>query len=163
MYTVQLSKESFKFSAAHFTVFDQTRSERLHGHNYYVSVRASFKTLDAKTAMTVDFAELKKDIQTECDTLDEYVLLPSESVFLDIQQDGKSITAKLAEKTYVLPKSDVRLLPLSNITCEGLSQLLSERLKQLWAKMPSLQGIEVTIEETRGQSVSRFINVESSP
>ena len=37
--TLRIGKESHKFSAAHFTVFSASERERLHGHNYGVSIR----------------------------------------------------------------------------------------------------------------------------
>ena len=37
--TLHITKEVHKFSAAHYTIFTATERERLHGHNYFVSVR----------------------------------------------------------------------------------------------------------------------------
>ena len=37
--TLHIEKEAHKFSAAHYTIFSATERERLHGHNYFVSVR----------------------------------------------------------------------------------------------------------------------------
>ena len=37
--TLHIEKQAHKFSAAHFTIFSETKRERLHGHNYGVSAR----------------------------------------------------------------------------------------------------------------------------
>src|SRR5678809_1048521 len=37
-WSIELAKEYFKFSAAHFLIFPDGSSERLHGHNYRVRV-----------------------------------------------------------------------------------------------------------------------------
>ena len=36
--TIRLAKENMKFSAAHFTIFNASERERLHGHNFRVEV-----------------------------------------------------------------------------------------------------------------------------
>ena len=44
-FQVSLSKERFKFSSTHFTIFNDSEAECLHGHNYLVSVDLGFKSL----------------------------------------------------------------------------------------------------------------------
>ena len=124
VHTVHLSKESFKFSSAHFTVFNASQAERLHGHNYYVSVDLQFSDFDKSTDLTIDFHKLKKDIQKSCDYLDEYVLIPKNSSFLSYSKIEQHTQIQFSEKRYLFPDSDIRLLPLANITCEGLCKYL---------------------------------------
>ena len=62
--TLHLAKQNFKFSSAHFLIFDEKSAERLHGHNYQVKVHifASNQAQDEAKGYFVDFNVLKKII-----------------------------------------------------------------------------------------------------
>jgi hypothetical protein len=49
-WSIELEKESFKFSAAHFLIFPDGSAERLHGHNYrvFVEIDAALDALRAR-------------------------------------------------------------------------------------------------------------------
>lgn len=153
MFEIRLRKESFKFSSAHFTVFSARKAERLHGHNYYVTAVCRFDKLNEQ-AMACDFQPLKEAIQSECDRLDEFVLLPEKSPHVKISSRKKEIEALFASRRYVFPADDVRLLPLINVSCEALADHLCSRLAEKWKKLPRLREILVEVEETRGQSAA---------
>ena len=51
MFEVRLAKERFKFAASHFTIFSESRGERLHGHNYKLEVTARFQQLHPPTGL----------------------------------------------------------------------------------------------------------------
>jgi len=80
--TIEISKEYLHFAAAHFTLFSASHRENLHGHNFQV-------TLDANAAigedgLTFDYNILKKALKALCDDLDEQVLMPTKSPYLQI-------------------------------------------------------------------------------
>ena len=159
MFTIKLCKDNFKFSAAHFTIFDAQRGERLHGHNYYVAVTLTFSQLQPQSAMTADFHALKSVIAEECELLDEYVLVPKISPHLRVSEANTQVHITFHQKQYTFPGEDVRLLPLQNITSEALAKYLADRLQIRFAGTINLREMEVTIEETRGQSASTKVQL----
>ena len=59
--TVELQKESMKFSAGHTTIFSATEREPLHGHLYHVYL--GLTTWVLHNGMTFDYRYYKKKIQ----------------------------------------------------------------------------------------------------
>jgi len=152
-FTIELRKETFKFSCTHFTIFGANRAERLHGHNYQVYVQLIVDGLDPELGMAFDFNTIKPMIKEECDDLDEYVLLPIKSPYLKIADKGDGVEVKFEKKLYVFPRSDVKELPIVNITSEELARYFSDRILARLKGLP-LREVQVGIEETRGQSVN---------
>ncbi len=164
-YTVSVSKEYLKFSSAHFTVFDDSSLERLHGHNYYVSVDVD--CIDAPNGLALEFKQLKRAVKSLCDQLDEKVLLPTESPLVRVSkmEDRFEVTFQGAgfRKRYAFPCEDVELLPVANVTSETLAAFLCgelrKRLEQDWDRRErgaienTILGFRVGVEETRGQTV----------
>lgn len=158
-YSLFLKKENFKFSSAHFTIFDAKTSEALHGHNYRVGVLLQTKKNKLKNEMVCDFNQIKKLVKMACDTLDEKVLVPTKSPFLKVQKSEhfKNHTHVVYnKKNYIFPDSDVFMLSAENITSEALAyyiaQILHKDVKSLFEE------ITVSIEETRGQSAAFTIS-----
>ena len=152
-YSLDLDKEYFKFSSSHFTIFDKNQAEALHGHNYHLSISLEFETID-DSQMAMEFSQVKSVVKKECELLDEKVLVPIESPFLKISKsshyDGHTEVI-YNERHYVLPTNELSLLPLKNITSEGLAQYM---WAQLSPKFPKADSVIVSIVETDGQSVS---------
>src|SRR5688572_17666610 len=69
-WSIELEKESFKFSAAHFLIFPDGSAERLHGHNYrvYVEIDAAL----TRFGLVMDFKSVKPVVRELCDELDEH-------------------------------------------------------------------------------------------
>ncbi len=154
-YQVSLSKERFKFSSTHFTIFSDGEAECLHGHNYQVSVDLDFRSLAEDTGLTAEFTHLKKKIDELCEELDERVLLPADSPFLDIGETESNFEVNLDDKFYSFPKEDCLVLEIVNISSECLAKWIHHRLEAEF-KMIGLEGLSVTIEETSGQAVTYF-------
>ncbi len=154
MYTINLAKEPFKFSCSHFTILSPTKAERLHGHNYQVRVSIAVRDTDPELGLAFDFNTVKPLIRAFCDELDERILLPKNSPFLKIQKDGGQIDVRFGKKRYGFPEEDTLTLPLVNITTEELSRFACERLVKDMKALPHWTLIKVSVEETRGQSVS---------
>jgi 6-pyruvoyltetrahydropterin/6-carboxytetrahydropterin synthase len=158
LYSIRLEKEDFKFSCSHFTVWGPNSAERLHGHNYYASIRLDVDELDPQLGLAFDFNSVKSIMRELTSTLDEYVLLPKNSPFVKIEVLKEQIQASLGRKVYVFPAEDVLLLECSNVTSEELARFLAERVHQRLMAVPQVaartRSIEVGVEETRGQKVS---------
>lgn len=157
-YRIRLEKENFKFSCSHFTILGPDRAERLHGHNYYVSAELRVSSLDPTLGMAFDFNQIKPLLRRLTESFDEMVLLPENSPYLSIERTAnRRVRALFAGKVYDFPEEDVKCLPIVNVTSEELARQLAEGLLAEIKKAPSLHtriaGLEVGVEETRGQSV----------
>ncbi len=160
-YRIHLEKENFKFSVSHFTIFGSGAAERLHGHNYYVSVDLRLKEISPDLGMAFDFNLVKPCVREITDALDEFVLLPAKSPHLKVETSGNSVRALFSQKEYLFPSEDVRVLPVTNVTSEELARFiateLAERLKKN-STFATLEFLSVGVQETRGQGV--FFEVE---
>ena len=148
-FEIRLAKQDFKFSAAHFTLFPDGSAELLHGHDYRVRVALRGGGLDEHGLLT-DLAGVKEKIRTICGELDEHTLIPEKSPLLELRASDDQIEIYLGERNYRLPRSDVALLPLSNITIELLARLVWERLAAALDRS-AIEWLEVEVEETAGQ------------
>lgn len=164
-YRLEIAKESFKFSSGHFTIFNDTEVECLHGHNYRLSV--TIECRDVVHGFVIEFRVVKKIIHELCEMLDEKVLIPDQADFLSISKEDEAFRIRFHgagfSKEYLLPCEDVELLPLANITVECLAKYLCEafvkRLLQVYDDKnererfyQSMISVEIRIEETPGQS-----------
>lgn len=153
--TLHLHKQNFKFSSAHFLIFDKLTAERLHGHNYQVKVDVmvpSEREL-SKQGYFVDFNVFKKKIKAKLDDWDERVLLPANHEDMKFTENGPSLEVRFRDRFYVFPKNEVILLPVTNTSVEQLSQLLAMHLVAEFKPL-GVQKIQVYVEETRGQGAS---------
>jgi 6-pyruvoyltetrahydropterin/6-carboxytetrahydropterin synthase len=157
MYVIHLAKEPFKFSCSHFTILSADKAERLHGHNYQVRIDIGVREIDRDLGMAFDFNAVKPLIRELCDQLDERILLPLNSPFLEVKSQAGQVEARFGAKHYSFPAEDTVLLPLANISSEELARHISERLTERMQPLPQWTSLRVHIEETRGQSVSYSI------
>lgn len=124
--TIELYKEDMKFSAGHFVIFSSEHRENFHGHNYMVDV--SYTTIIGDEGMTFDYRFYKNKIRELCDSLNEKFLLPAHSKHLKIEDDGEYWHVYFNnEKIYFL-KRDAKILPVTNVTVEELSNYLLMQL-----------------------------------
>ncbi|MCM2282694.1 MAG: 6-carboxytetrahydropterin synthase [Bdellovibrionaceae bacterium] len=156
-YRIELEKENFKFSSSHFTIFGEGQAERLHGHNYYASCEIWIDSVDPKLGLAFDFNLVKPMIREITASLDEYVLIPSSSPYLQVESVGASVRVRFAAKEYVFPSEDTRLLPVVNITSEELARHITEELVARLKAMPGtahrIREVQVGVQESRGQTV----------
>lgn len=124
--SLEIHKEEFSFSAGHFTIFSATEREQMHGHNYYVSV--AFNIEIQHNGLSFDYRDYKKRIKALCDQLDRQFLLPQHSPYLRLEEDGDYWLGYFNQKKLVFLKSDVVILPLTNITIEELSHWFLQQL-----------------------------------
>ena len=150
-YRVEVSKESFVFSAAHFITFAGDICERLHGHNYGVRVTVE-GPLD-ENRYVVDFIALRDAVLRQTMALDHHVLLPEEHAEIKVTRDGDEITATFRDRRWVFPLEDCILLPVINTTAEEIARVIAERVREETFEEFSgkLSYIEVGVDENHGQ------------
>jgi 6-pyruvoyltetrahydropterin/6-carboxytetrahydropterin synthase len=151
-FQLRLAKEDFAFAAAHFTLFPDEAAERLHGHNYRVRALLSGSELDG-FGLLVPVAPVKARIREICAALDERVLIPEKSPLLVLRHEADAVHVALGPRAYRFPKSEVRLLPLPNVTIEALAQHVFGELAPALAGSP-VRRLRVEVEESAGQSAA---------
>lgn len=156
--TLHLYKENFKFSSAHFLIFDQKSAEKLHGHNYQVQVeiKVPSESETTKQGYFVDFNVFKKFVKARLDHWDEMVLLPKDHPDMKITKNSPSLEVRFRERFYVFPENEVHLLPVTNTSVEQLSRILAEDFFAEF-KQYGVLSLRVQVEETRGQAASTTV------
>src|SRR5258708_407086 len=145
--TLVVDKAAIGFAAAHFSILEGG-SERIHGHNYHVAVRARGRVGLGGTI--VDFARIKDALVAECDALDHHMLLPAACPDVALSDDGQGgLEVREGGRRFVFPRDEVCLLPVGNTTCECLAGYLGERLRDQLGDLAVT--LEVTVEESPGQ------------
>lgn len=156
MHRVTIEQGNLRFSAAHFISF-AGKCERLHGHNYAVSVTLAGDLTDDRYVF--DFVELKRLVKSLCDRLDHRFLLPRQSPCLAVTEADGEVEVRFKNRRYVFPRHDVLDLPLDNITAERLAEYLAGELAAALAPSPNLFSIEVGVEEAPGQTASFHLSL----
>ena len=155
-YRIHVKRDRYKFSCAHMTVFPGGRKERMHGHNYYISLTIELASIDFERM--VDFGPLKEALADLCNEWKEHVLLATKNPYYElVSESSDEIEFRLCNRRYVLPREDVLLLPIDNLAVEPLSSLACEILCSSMSTHLSgdaVQAIEVTIEENPGQGAT---------
>jgi dihydroneopterin triphosphate aldolase (PTPS-III) / 6-pyruvoyltetrahydropterin synthase len=160
-FEVFVSKDTFKFNAAHFVAFKGFR-ERLHGHNYRVSVRLLGQRKIGSDGYLIDFGNVKDVTKKVCKRINEYFICPMYSpvINITIKKDDtgneKSVCLVCEDGAeFVFPRQDVAMLPLAHATAEELAiYLYGEILDGLDSSYLSMRGIhtmEVIVAEAPGQ------------
>lgn len=149
--SLRLAKEDFKFSVAHFTIFEATRAEPLHGHNYRMAIEleAGERGIEA-SGLLADTDRWKRAVRAVCATLDDKVLLAADHPGIAIETDGAALLCRFADRDYRFPEREVLPLPLVNISMELLARWAWRRLVPETAGTP-VRFLTVEIEETPGQ------------
>ena len=140
------------------TVFPDGRKERLHGHNYTVSVALDLAAVGFEHL--IDFGAIKRAIAAECAEWRERTLVAGESPRLErLERAGGELEMVLCGQRYVFPEADALVLPIDNTTTEALAELWSDRLRARLAQTlagSAAVGLEVRIEETPGQGAIAY-------
>jgi 6-pyruvoyltetrahydropterin/6-carboxytetrahydropterin synthase len=146
--TLYIAKESHKFSAAHYTIFSATERERLHGHNYSVSVKVVAPMGD--NGFAADYNVYKARIAALCAALDEYLLLAGLSPHQQITEEGACFRVAYGAEVMLFLRSDTLVLPIRNATVEEFSRYLLQRLLQE-SVGDDLREIELCVSSGPGQ------------
>jgi len=146
--TLYIDKESHKFSAAHYTIFSATERERLHGHNYSVSVRIVAPM--GGNGYAADYNVYKSRLALLCDSLDEYLLLAGDSPYQQVEEAGSCYRVTFDGEQMHFLQSDSQVLPIRNATVEEFSHYLLQRLLAVSAA-DDLREIELCVASGPGQ------------
>lgn len=152
--TVELQKESMKFSAGHTTIFSATEREPLHGHHY--GVYLALTTTVEENGMTFDYRYYKEKIHQLCKHLNQTFLMPMNSPFLQFAEDAEYYYFTFNHKKIPFLKEDVTLMPLTNITVEELSRWFVNELvkEQHELDRHRIDALVVKVFSAPGQSAS---------
>merc|ERR1740124_1177795 len=106
-FEVNVSKEDFKFNAAHFVAFSGYR-ERLHGHNYRVGLRLIGSHKISHDGYVIDYGCVKKSVRRICKSLNEHFLCPMLSNVLTITTDDANVKVDCNEDgtSFSFPRND---------------------------------------------------------
>ncbi len=149
-YTFLLDKQDFKFSCAHFILFDAERAELLHGHNYQVGVELRGRSLDEE-GLLIDLVRVKTTIRRLCDRLDSRTLVPNRSRHLVIERDREGVEIRFGKRSYRFPEDDVLLLDEINVSVEVLARMLWQELVAALEE-PGIEAVGVSVSGTSGQA-----------
>ncbi|HET8818500.1 MAG TPA: 6-carboxytetrahydropterin synthase [Xanthomonadaceae bacterium] len=152
---IRLDKENMKFSAGHFTIFGPGERERLHGHNFKVAVVLHAGVGD--NGLCFDYGIYKRKVVALCRELNEYFLLPGRSPLLRVREEGDAVVAVFGDEHIPFLRSDVLVLPITNVTLEELAGYLLARLLEDAQAIDAhgIDAIEVSVASGPGQDATR--------
>lgn len=150
-YYVDIEKEEFTFSAAHFITFNGNICERLHGHNYGVRCRIE-SPLD-ENQYVYDFIAVRDALREICGDLDHYMLLPDSHPAIKVAQSEREVEVTFEDRRWVFPSGDCRILPMSNTTVELIARYIGQLLlaKLLERGLAKPERLEIGVDENNGQ------------
>jgi 6-pyruvoyltetrahydropterin/6-carboxytetrahydropterin synthase len=155
-----VAREQYKVSCAHMTVFPDGTKERLHGHNYQLSV--ALEVADVSLAHMVPFGPIKTALTELCALWKERTLLAADNPHFELVRDDDELEFRLCGARYVLPRGDALLLPIDNVAVEPLAahvaDLLVARLGAVLSDARVL-GLEATVSESPGQGASCHVDL----
>jgi 6-pyruvoyltetrahydropterin/6-carboxytetrahydropterin synthase len=153
-----LGKDQHKFNAAHMTVFPDGTKERLHGHNFHVTVAIDLR--DVSFEALLDFGVVKRAVEECCAAWNERLILAERCPFFRIvRREAGELEFTLCGRRYVVPEDEVVLLPVDNVVCETLSMAAADALlaRLGHALRPGIAaGIEVGVTESLGQGATYY-------
>lgn len=166
VYEAEFAKDRQKFSAAHFTIFEDGSVERLHGHNYRVKV--TFRAALGALGLMFPFHQAKAVIKGLCDAWDERVIVPTACPWVAVDESepnqiGLHLKTPLVEKHYSFPREDTLLLPINNVSCENLVGIfMRELVQRCEADALPFESVTVAIGESDGQDI-RITHTTTQP
>ena len=134
------------------TVFPDGSKEKLHGHNFNVSVALDLASVAFDSLL--DLGIVKKAVESQCREWNEHLLLGTKNPKLQIVRNDGELEFRLCGKRYLLPAEDVVLLPIDNVIVENLAVEFARRVvERLGGELVRghVTGIEVEVREARGQ------------
>ena len=125
--TIEIQKEYLHFSSAHFTLFSATERENLHGHNFQVGAEIEAEVDD--TGLCFDYNLIKDALRDICNELDEQMLLPEQSPWLQVERNETHTIAHFNGEAITFLNRDAMTLPIRNITVEELAGWILTRVR----------------------------------
>lgn len=154
---LRIFREDHNFAAAHFLP-EMGKCERLHGHNYYVTVELSAAPGPDNTV--IDFNSINPIIKRICDGLDHRILLARDDKRIRLVVTQQEIEASVGDKRFVFPREDCVILPLPATTVELLAAHVCGLLAgELAAMIPGLEWVEAGVKEGASQMALHRIDM----
>ncbi|VAX21544.1 hypothetical protein MNBD_NITROSPINAE04-1306 [hydrothermal vent metagenome] len=134
------------FAASHFLV-GMGKCERLHGHNYCVTVEICGEPDD--NGVIIDFHDLNLAVSKVCQSLDHRVLIAKDEKRYKLRAGESEVEVIFGEKRFLFPAADCVIVPVSATTVEKIScHLLGAILKELdKGSYTGFKWIEVGVSE----------------
>ena len=132
---IRIASDEMVFSAGHFITLEGGHCERLHGHTYRVSAEIHGPLNEEQ--YVVDFLAAESALKAILDKLDHRMLLPTGHPTIRVSSRAGEVEVAFAERRWVFPEGDCRLLPMANTTTELLAQYVAERLMATLAALGS--------------------------
>jgi 6-pyruvoyltetrahydropterin/6-carboxytetrahydropterin synthase len=80
------------------------------------------------------------------------MLLPTEHPQIRVDDDGREVTATFADRRWVFPSGDCRLLPVPNTTSELVAAYIGKRLYEaLGGAAANFKRLRIEVDECDGQ------------
>jgi len=138
------------FAASHFLV-GMGKCERLHGHNYSVTVEVCGEPDD--NGVIIDFHDLNLVVSKVCQSLDHRVLIAKDDKRYKLSTGESEIQIVFGEKRFLFPAADCVILPVKATTVEKIScYLLDVIVNELdKANYTGFKWIEVGVSEGSAQ------------
>lgn len=147
---IEISKQALNFSIGHFTILSATERENLHGHNFQLVCELTAPL--GKDGLVFDYGILKDLLRGLCDEIDEQMILPGNSPYLAIEQEGDYTVAMFNDERIPFLGRDVTVLPIANVSVEELSHYFLDKLRlhpQLKAR--DIKTITIKVGSSPGQ------------
>ena len=109
-YSIDIQKEEFTFSAAHFITFNGNTCERLHGHNY--GVRCHLESTLDENQYVYDFIAIRDALREICGHLDHHMLLPDSHPMIKVIENADEVEVTFEDRRWVFPWGDCRILQM---------------------------------------------------
>ena len=155
----------------------QRSRERLHGHNYRVSLllrgaapgvlAASMDAPDGgpSDGYLVDFGELKRVMRQLCAELNERFLLPTANAFIKHTTSGGQVSMTVNDgSVFSFPQGDVVAVPLSNVSVEELSILFARRFVEAVGvdhlRHRRVTQVTLAVAESAGQEARFTVDIQ---
>lgn len=157
-----LNKEDMKFSIAHFTIFNKTSRENIHGHNFSVSFELEFTR--KKNGMLKDYKIYKQLIRNLCDSIDEHLILPEKNKFIKIKKNDEKVIVLFDKEELIFLSRDVLILPIQNTTVEDFSEwFLLEVVKDPSLKdKDGINSLKLNVSSYKGQSCTSIMSFKKT-
>jgi len=141
-------RKGIRFSASHL-IPGHEQCGHMHGHTY--AMHAVIGGEPVGHGFIVDFNEVVAILKGLADRFDHRLLLPTRNERIEIKESADEIAFFVGSRRYVLPRDDVELLPLANVSAENLADHVCGELARALAGRPNLRRVEAGVDEGYGK------------
>ncbi len=145
---MMLTVGGINVSIAHFVELGGV-FESLHGHNLVLSAQVEGKP---DTGLVMDFRALEKLLRDVASLIDHRLIIPRDNRNLRIAKREGMLEIRTPSKRYLIPETDVILLPMTNSTVEEIARFVYEEVSM---RLPPTVKLEsVSVGEREGKTAT---------